>query len=117
MQDEITASRRMLERLSYNLTHDWHTRASTKTTVDILSLCIISSQTNTMVIDTTTKTDDIVYHEELNEQNVNSSTFAGCNLTGNVLNVAFGNLNFSIVVRYRNKYPTIDIYYNYENKK
>jgi len=117
IQDEISASRKLLERLSYNLTHEWHTRSSNTTTVDILSLCIISKQKETMVVETTTKTDDVLYHEELSADNVNLTTFTGCQLNGNVLDVTFGDLKFSIVVRFKNRYPTFDIYYNYEDKK
>ena len=70
-----------------------------------------------MVVETTTKTDDVLYHEELSADNVNSTTFTGCQLNGNVLNVTFSDLKFSIVVRFKNRYPTFDIYYNYEDKK
>lgn len=117
IQDEISASRKLLERLNHNLTHEWHTRSSNTTTVDILSLCIISKQKETIVVETTTKTDDVLYHEELSADNVNSSTFTDCQLNGNVLNVTFGDLKFSIVVRFKNRYPTFDIYYNYEDEK
>jgi hypothetical protein len=84
------------------------------TTVDILKLCILSAQPETIVIDTTTHAEDIVYHDEISEKNINSKTFTGATQNGNVLNVVFGELNFSIVIRYRNKYPQIDIYYNYK---
>jgi len=114
MQDEITSARKILSVIARNLNNEWHTRVSAMTTVDILKLCILSSQPDTMVIDTTTNAEDIVYHDEISEENINSKTFAGAMHNGNVLNVAFGKLNFSIVIRYRNRYPLIDIYYNYK---
>lgn len=114
MQDEITSANKILSVIARNLNNEWHTRVSAMTTVDILKLCILSAQPGTMVIDTTTNAEDIVYHDEISEENINSKTFAGATQNGNVLNVAFGTLNFSIVIRYRNRYPLIDIYYNYK---
>lgn len=114
MQDEITSANKILSVIARNLNNEWHTRVSAMTTVDILALCILSAQPDTMVIDTTTNAEDIVYHDEISKENINSKTFAGATQNGNVLNVAFDKLNFSIVIRYRNKYPLIDIYYNYK---
>lgn len=114
MQDEITSANKILSVIARNLNNEWHTRISAMSTVDILALCILSAQPNTMVIDTTTNAEDIVYHDEISKENINSKTFACATQNGNVLNVAFDKLNFSIVIRYRNKYPLIDIYYNYK---
>ena len=114
MQDEIASASKILSVIARNLNNEWHTRISAMSTVDILALCILSAQPNTMVIDTTTNAEDIVYHDEISKENINSKTFAGATQNGNVLNVAFDKLNFSIVIRYRNKYPLIDIYYNYK---
>lgn len=111
MQDEITSANKILSVIARNLNNEWHTRVSAITTVDILKLCILSAQPDTMVIETTTNAEDIVYHDEISEENINSKTFAGATQNGNVLNVVFGKLNFSIVIRYRNRYPMIDIYY------
>lgn len=112
MQDEITSANKILSVIARNLNNEWHTRISAMTTVDILALCILSAQPNTMVIETTVNAEGIVYHDEISEENINSKTFAGATQNGNVLNVVFGELNFSIVIRYRNRYPLIDIYYN-----
>lgn len=117
MQDEITSANKILSVIARNLNTEWRTRVSAMTTVDILKLCILSAQPDTMVIDTKTNSDDIVYHDEISEENINSKTFAGATQNGNVLNVTFGKLNFSIVIRYRNRYPLIDIYYNYKRIK
>lgn len=112
MQDEITSANKILSVIARNLNNEWHTRISAMSTVDILALCILSAQPNTMVIETTVNAEGIVYHDEISEENINSKTFAGATQNGNVLNVVFGELNFSIVIRYRNRYPLIDIYYN-----
>ena len=112
MQDEITSANKILSVIARNLNNEWHTRISAMSTVDILALCILSAQPNTMVIETTVNAEGIVYHDEISEENINSKTFAGATQNGNVLNVVFGKLNFSIVIRYRNRYPLIDIYYN-----
>lgn len=112
MQDEITSANKILSVIARNLNNEWHTRISAVSTVDILALCILSAQPNTMVIETTVNAEGIVYHDEISEENINSKTFAGATQNGNVLNVVFGELNFSIVIRYRNRYPLIDIYYN-----
>jgi hypothetical protein len=117
MQDKITSANKILSIIARNLNNKWHTHVSDMTTVDILKLCILGAQPETIVIDTTTHAEDIVYHDEISEKNINSKTFTGATQNGNVLNVVFGELNFSIVIRYRNKYPQIDIYYNYKNKK
>lgn len=111
MQDEITSANKILSVIARNLNNEWHTRISAMSTVDILALCILSAQPNTMVIETTVNAEGIVYHDEISEENINSKTFAGATQNGNVLNVVFGKLNFSIVIRYRNRYPLIDIYY------
>lgn len=111
MQDEIASASKILSVIAHNLNNEWHTRISAMSTVDILALCILSAQPGTMVIETTTNAEDIVYHDEISEENINSKTFAGATQNGNVLNVVFGKLNFSIVIRYRNRYPMIDIYY------
>lgn len=116
-QTETTASHNLLEQLYSNLTNDYRVNSSSPSTVDILCLCIISNQTDTLVIDTITQTDDIVYHKELNKNTINTTTFAGCTLDNNVLKVRFGDLSFSIVIRFRHRYPTIDIYYNYTHEK
>lgn len=112
MQDEITSANKILSVIARNLNNEWHTRISAMSTVDILALCILSAQPNTMVIETTVNAEGIVYHDEISEENINSKTFAGATQNGNALNVVFGELNFSIVIRYRNRYPLIDIYYN-----
>lgn len=112
VQNGVEAAQKLLMRLSHNLTNGTRVRGSNETTADILGYCIVSKQADAMVIDTITSSVKIVYHEELSATNVNGTTFTGCVFNGNVLQVTYGNLLFSIVVRFKNKYPTFDIYYN-----
>ena len=113
--NEIAASRDLLHQLELNLMKAHGSDASSRTTVANLALFILSAQPETMVIDTITNGKDVVYHDELSEENINVNTFKGCELKGNTLEVYFGNLVFFIVARYTSKtYATLDVYYNYD---
>ena len=111
-QDAIQASQKLLKKLADNLESYYTTRNANETTVDIFVRCILSKQ-ETMVIEATTKeTDDVIYLEEISPKNISSTTFTGCNFNGNVLIVSFGDMKFDVVVRFKNRYPTYDIYYS-----
>ena len=113
--DEIAASRELLHQLELNLLKGYRADAASPSTVENLIMFILSAQPDTMVIDTITNGKDVVYHDELSEENINVNTFKGCTLLDTTLEVYFGNLVFFIVARYSSKtYATLDIYYNYD---